>query len=173
MILFDDLFPIGQLQKPHGINGEISFLFTTDVFDREDIAYFVLQIDGIFVPFFIDEYRFKTNETALLKFDGVDSELQSRELSGLTVYLPKSLLGKVEDAEIELDYFVGFELIDKQAGRIGEVAEIDQTTENALFVVLKEDNEELLIPVGDDYILQIDHENKKICVELPEGLLML
>ena len=172
MILPDNLFPIGQLQKPHGINGEISFSFTTDVFDREDVSFFVLEIDGIFVPFFIDEYRFKTNETALLKFDGINSESQARELSGLTVYLPKTLLEKVEDDEIELDYFVGFDLIDKQAGRIGEIAEVDQTTENALFVIQRED-EELLIPVGDDYIREIDHENKKIHVELPEGLLDL
>ena len=172
MISSDNIFPIGQLQKPHGINGEISFSFTTDVFDREDVSFFVLEIDGIFVPFFIDEYRFKTNETALIKFDGINSESQARDLAGLTVYLPKTLLEKVEDNEIELDYFVGFELIDKQAGLIGEIAEVDQTTENALFVVLRDD-EELLIPVGDDYIREIDHENKKICVELPEGLLEL
>ena len=172
MILLDNLFPIGQLQKPHGINGEISFMFTTDVFDREDVSYIVLEIDGIFVPFFIDEYRFKTNETALLKFDGINSEPQARDLSGLTVYLPKSLLEKVEDTEIELDYFVGFDLIDKQAGLIGKIAEVDQTTENALFVIQRDD-EELLIPVGDNYIQNIDHEKKKILVELPEGLLEL
>jgi len=147
-------------------------MFTTDVFDREDVSYVVLEIDGIFVPFFIDEYRFKTTETALIKFDSINSEPQAKDLAGLTVYLPKTFLEKVEDNEIELDYFVGFDLIDKQAGLIGEITEVDQTTENALFVILR-DNEELLIPVGDDYIRDIDHEKKKILVELPEGLLDL
>ena len=51
-------------------------------------------------------------------------------------------------------------------------AEVDQTTENALFVIPKGDDE-LLIPVGESYIINIDHEKRIITVNLPEGLLDL
>jgi len=172
MILKEDLFPIGQINKPHGVNGEMVFSFTSDVFDTEDVPFFVVEIQGIFVPFFIEEYRFKSVESALIRLEDVNSDEKARAFSGLTVYLPKKYLEKVENAEIELDYFAGFTLIDELLGEIGVISEVDQTTENALFVIPTTDDE-LLIPVGDDYIHEIDHEQKKIFVKLPEGLLDL
>jgi len=172
MILKTDVFPIGQINKPHGVNGEMSFSFTSDIFDREDIPYFVFEMQGILVPFFLEEYRFKGSTTGLLKLDGVTTDEQARAFYGLTIYLPKKFLEKVEDAEIELDYFAGFSLVDAERGVLGVISEVDQTTENVLFVIPTEDDE-LLIPAGEEYIDEIDHEKKIIYVRLPEGLLDL
>ena len=57
----EDVYKIGRLGKPHGVKGEISFNFDDDIFDREDADYIILDIDGILVPFFIEEYRFKND----------------------------------------------------------------------------------------------------------------
>lgn len=173
MILKDEVFPIGQVIKPHGVNGEMSFNFTSDVFDTENIEFLIIEIQGILVPFFIEEYRFKSESTGLIKFEGVESDEQARVFSGLTLFVQKKYLDKVEDAEIELDYFAGFHLVDEIKGELGLITEVDQTTENALFVIDNGSDDELLIPVGDDYIREIDHENKRILVRLPEGLLEL
>lgn len=172
MISKTEVFPIGQINKPHGVNGEMSFSFTSDIFDREDVPYFVFEMQGILVPFFIDEYRFKGSTTGLLKLDGITTEEQARDFYGQTIYLPKKFLEKVEDAEIELDYFAGFTLIDAEKGVLGVISEVDQTTENVLFVIPTPDDE-LLIPAGEEYIEEIDHERKIIRVRLPEGLLDL
>jgi len=172
MISKNDVFPIGQITKPHGVNGEMSFSFTTDIFDREDIPYFIFDMQGILVPFFLDEYRFKGSTTGLLKLGGVTSDEQARGFAGLTIFLPKSYLEKVEDAEIELDYFAGFSLVDSEKGLLGVISEVDQTTDNVLFVIPTK-NDELLIPAGEEYIEEIDHEKKIIYVKLPEGLLDL
>lgn len=172
MILKTDVFPIGQITKPHGVNGEMSFTFSSDVFDREDVPFFVFEIQGILVPFFLDEYRFKGNTSGLLKLDGVETDEQARAFSGLTIYLEKKYLEKVEDAEIELDYFAGFTLVDVEKGLLGVISEVDQTTDNVLFVIPLEDDE-LLIPAGEEYIQAIDHDKKIITVKLPEGLLDL
>lgn len=172
MISLDELFPIGQINKPHGVNGELSFTFSSDVFDTEEIPYLIMEIEGIYVPFFIEEYRFKTNSTGLIKFEDINSEEAARDLIGLAIYVPKKYLHNVENEEIELSYFVGFMLCDLKAGEIGLVSEIDETTENALFVIERQD-EELLIPIGEDYITNIDHDHKIITLNLPEGLLDL
>ena len=58
MIKKDEVFKIGIFNKPHGVKGEISFTFTDDIFDRVECEYLVCLLDGIFVPFFIEEYRF-------------------------------------------------------------------------------------------------------------------
>ena len=168
----DALRGVAQVNKPHGVSGEMSFSFTSDIFDREDVPYFVFEIQGILVPFFLEEYRFKGSTTGLLKLDGVTSDERAREFYGLTIYLPKKFLEKVEDTEIELDYFAGFSLIDADKGLLGVISEVDQTTENVLFVI-PTTNDELLIPAGEEYIEKIDHDKKIIYVRLPEGLLDL
>jgi 16S rRNA processing protein RimM len=172
MISKAEVFPIGQIAKPHGVNGEMSFSFTSDIFDREEIPYFVFEIQGILVPFFLDDYRFKGSTTGLLKLDGITTEEQAREFYGLTIYLPKKFLEKVEHTEIEFDYFAGFTLVDAVKGSLGVIAEVDQTTDNVLFVIQTKDDE-LLIPAGEEYIENIDHDKKIIYVRLPEGLLDL
>ena len=70
MIKKDEVFKIGIFNKPHGVKGEISFTFTDDIFDRVECEYLVCLLDGIFVPFFIEEYRFRSNTTALVKLEG-------------------------------------------------------------------------------------------------------
>lgn len=172
MILKSSVFPIGQIIKPHGVNGEMSFSFTSDIFDKEEVPYFIFEIQGIMVPFFLEEYRFKGSTTGLLKLDGIKTDDRAREFAGLTIYLPKTFLEKVEDTEIELDYFAGFNLVDAEKGLIGVISEVDQTTDNVLFVIPTKDDE-LLIPAGEEYIEEIDHEKKIIYVRLPEGLLDL
>jgi len=170
MINKNEVFPIGKINKPHGINGEMSFTFTTDVFDTENAEFLIFEIEGIFVPFYIESYRFKTETTALLKLENIENEEQAREFNGLSIYLPVEFREKVSEEEITMDYFIGFKLQDKMQGEIGTVTAIDQATENVLFIVEKDLNE-ILIPATDDFILEIDHEEKIIYVEIPDGLL--
>lgn len=172
MILNEDLIPIGQIVKPHGIHGEMAFEFTSDVFDREKIPFFIFQLDGIFVPFRVAGYRLRSASTALLQLRGITTADKARSFNGLTIYVGSQYLETMDDEEVEVQYFEGFELVDLHHGSIGRVSEVDQTTENALFIIPKGDDE-LLIPVGDAYIVNIDHDKRIITVDLPEGLLEL
>ena len=74
MIRRDEVYKIGKLGKPHGVKGEITFAITDDVFDRVDAEYLVLDIDGILVPFYLEEYRFKNDENVLVKFEDIDTQ---------------------------------------------------------------------------------------------------
>lgn len=89
MIRDEEVYRIGRLGKPHGVAGEVTLRFDDDVFDRTDADYIVLGIDGILVPFFIEEYRFHGSETALVKFCGIDSQQRAAELTGCEVYFPE------------------------------------------------------------------------------------
>ena len=71
MIRRDEVYKIGKLGKPHGVKGEITFAITDDVFDRVDAEYLVLDIDGILVPFYLEEYRFKNDENVLSAIDPI------------------------------------------------------------------------------------------------------
>jgi 16S rRNA processing protein RimM len=172
MITQNEIFPIGKIIKPHGISGEMTFSYTSDVFENDDFTYFVIEIDGIFVPFFIAELRHKASDTAFLKLDGISNEKEVRQLTGKTLYASKRFLEKVKSEEITIDYFVGFQLIDAAHGTVGSITKVDSTTANTLLFV-QTASDELLIPFNEDFITDINHKKKIIYVSLPEGLLDL
>ncbi|KAA6309227.1 Ribosome maturation factor RimM, partial [termite gut metagenome] len=57
-------------------------------------------------------------------------------------------------------------------GTLGKITDIDTSTINTLFVVENEKGE-LLIPVCEEFIIEIDYENKRIRMNLPDGLVNL
>ena len=173
MIKKEEVYKIGLFNKPHGIHGELQFTFTDDIFDRVDCDYLICLLDGIFVPFFIEEYRFRSDSTALVKLEGIDTAERARKFTNVEVYFPVKHAEEAEDGELSWNFFVGFRMEDVRHGELGEVVEVDTTTVNTLFVVEQEDGEELLIPAQEEFIVEINQEKKLITVELPEGLLNL
>ena len=173
MIKKEEVYKIGLFNKPHGIHGELQFTFTDDIFDRVDCDYLICLLDGIFVPFFIEEYRFRSDYSALVKLEGIDTAERARMFTNVEVYFPVKHAEEAEDGELSWNFFVGFRMEDVRHGELGEVVEVDTTTVNTLFVVEQEDGEELLVPAQEEFIVEINQEKKLITVELPEGLLNL
>ncbi len=168
MIKNEEVYKIGRLGKSHGIKGEISFQFDDDVFDRVDADYLVLEIDGILVPFFMEEYRFRSDSLALVKFCNIDTQERASELTGCDVYFPRDLAD--EDDTPTLASLVGFDLIEASNNKkVGTIASIDDSTANILFEL--EDGR--LIPATDDLITDINTKDRTIKMEIPEGLLEL
>ncbi|MDD4609063.1 MAG: ribosome maturation factor RimM [Bacteroidaceae bacterium] len=171
MILEKELFKIGVFNKPHGVKGELVFTFTDDVFDRVDCNYLICLIDGIFVPFFVEHCRFRSETTALIQLEDVSSTDLARPFTNLAVFFPVKYLSKVEHkSDLSWDVFVGFTIVDESIGELGLVTDVDTSTVNTLFVI-DQDGEELLIPAQEEFILEMNMEEKSILVQLPEGLL--
>lgn len=171
MIRREELIKIGQFNKPHGVRGELSFTFTDDVFDRGESPYIVCCIDNIYAPFFIEEYRFKTGTTALIKLADVESDEAARDFTNLEVFYPKAYYVEDDEEATPDDYFIGFTINDITYGTLGEVTAIDDSTINVLFVVTTPDERELLIPIQEAFVRAIDEEGRIIHMDLPEGLL--
>ena len=173
MIRKEDVYHIGRLGKPHGVRGEISFRFTDDVFDRVDADYLLLEIDGILVPFFMEEYRFRSDELVLMKFEDIDTEDRARELTGCDVYFPREH-GEADEGRLTWSEIIGYQIIDAKSGKsLGTISRVDDSTMNVLFDVTKPDGDNLLVPAGEELIANIDKKARSITMNLPEGLLDL
>lgn len=169
MIRKEDCYKIGRLGKAHGVKGEVTFQFTDDVWDRAEAPYLFLRVEGLLVPFFLEEYRFRSDTTALLKFLDYDTANDVQMLVGCEVFFPHSLTPEAsDDDEYTWRYFTGFELFDEKAGLIGTIDFVDETTQNVLFQV-----GERYIPAAEDWITDINHKERTISITLPEGLLDL
>ena len=169
MIRKEEVYRIGTLNKPHGVKGELSFTFTDDIFDRVDADYLVLMMDGILVPFFIEEYRFRSDNVALIKLEGIDTAERARMFTNVEVYFPVKFMDDEEDIS-SWNFFNGFRVEDVNHGNLGEIVDVDDSTMNVLFVIDR-DGEEILLPAHEEFILDIDRENRVVKVEIPDGLL--
>ena len=167
MIKEDDVYKIGRIGKPHGIGGEVTLRFTDDVFDRVDADYLVLMVDGILVPFFIEEYRFRSDEVALVKFEDIDTMDRAAELTGCDVFFPRHL-ADIDNDVLTWSQIVGYDIVDVESGKvIGRIEAVDESTIN----VLLELADGTLIPAADEFIADIDHEARLLVMRLPDGLL--
>ncbi len=166
-----ETYKIGRIGKTHGVKGEVTLHFTDDVFDRVDADYVFVETEGIPVPFFFEEYRFRNEESAIVKFEGIDTADRAAELTGCDVYFPRELSDE-EDGELTWSEIVGFDIIqDGSRQTLGTVTSVDLTTINTLFELRTPDGKSLLIPANDDFITDIDRDARCIIMRLPEGLL--
>ncbi len=166
MLKKEDFVHFGKFLKPHGTKGEIGL--QGDSFTLgEDCDFVACDIDGILVPFFFEYCRTKNNDAMILKIERMNSAEEVRYLTNREVYIPREW---VEDSEnLSWNYFGGFKAVDKSLGSIGEIVTVDESTINTLFVI-DNNGEEILVPTQEEFIAGIDHENRIITFDLPEGL---
>ena len=166
MLKKNDFVYYGKFLKPHGTKGEIGL--QSDGFTLGDDCDFVAcDIDGILVPFFFETIN---NDTSIVKVERMESAEDVRFLTNRDAYIPKQWVEESE--ELTWSYFKGFKAIDTEMGELGEIIDVDDNTINTLFVIDGEDDE-ILIPAQEEFIVNIDHENKEIIFDLPEGLVSM
>ena len=176
MIKREELIAIGHYNKPHGVAGEISATIDVDLEVLQQLSCLVSDMDGIFVPFYVNSCRPKSSETFLLTIDGFNSEKEISRLVNRDIFaLKHEFQQETEDADADgypLDFFIGFDLQDSDGTRIGTITEVDEQTENAIFIISRDD-EEIMVPASDDLIVEFDLDKKLMVMDLPKGLLDL
>ena len=174
MIKLSEIAEIGRFNKPHGIKGEISVSVDGNI-DLEDVKCIIVRIDGIFVPFFLKSVRPKTADTSLITIEGIDSEEKAQELTNRDIYILRSDLpeeGTDEDGLYASD-LIGYEINDMTSGNIGVVEDINDSTQNILFIVRTPEGKELYIPVAEEFILSVDPDNETVRTDIPIEILTL
>lgn len=171
MILGKDIIEVGATQKPYGIKGEIVIRFKKPIFADVDAEYYFLEIEGIPVPFFVEDFTYSTDVSARVKFEDINDEVAAARYVNCPVFIPREWIKVHTDGETQLDwdYFIGFKVVDQRGKLLGVIEEVDDSTMNVLFIVKNEENEHL-IPAAEDFIEAVDEENRLIEMFLPEGL---
>lgn len=165
------LYKIGFISKTHGISGEVNFSFTDDSWDDVETDHIFLRIDGLAVPFFFEEYRFRNDTTAIVKFEDVNDEPAARTLVGCDVLLERSLQQHDED-EYTWSQFIDLNVINNGT-HLGVITGVDDSTENVLFNLLLENGTDVLVPAVEEWIDNIDWENNIIKMHIPDEIITL
>lgn len=173
MITEEQLTEIGRFNQPHGIKGEINAIIS-DPAEFDDLSCIVLDVDGIFVPFFISGVRQRGVQSYLITVDGIDNERKAMSIANKTIYALSEEIaddgGDDEDGFYAED-FIGYSISSNDGVLNGTITDIDDTTENVLFIVTADNGKTHLIPVAEELIAGINTDTRHITVELPSGLL--
>jgi 16S rRNA processing protein RimM len=161
---------LGTIAKTHGFRGHV--IVRLNRFSAEDILKMetvFIEIDGLPVPFFVEDFEERTSDTLLISLEDIHDEKQAKELTGSDLYLPKrNIISKEYPSQASV--LLGFQVIDNHAGEIGVISEIIDIEMNPLLRVVK-DRKEILVPFHPDFINRIDKKKKKIFIETPPGLI--
>lgn len=167
----EDCFYLGKIAKKFSFKGEVLVYLDTDEPELyENLESMFVECGKHLVPFFIENSSLHKNDFLRVRFEDVKNEEEADALLGNHVYLPLKMLPKLTGNKFYFHEVIGFEVEDKRLGIVGEIQSINDSSAQPLFEVLN-DGVEILIPMIDHFLVKIDRENKKVIMDLPEGLI--
>lgn len=161
-----DLTQVGYFSKTHGVKGHLILKMDKDFLEEDLKAVFVESSTGK-APYFVTEIK-STNNGLIIGLEEITAVEKAKSLIGKAVFIDSNL---IEEQEEDFDW-IGFELIDKHHGSLGNIT---GTSDNGQQVLLSIDynSKEILLPLVEDFIEKIDEEGKKLYFNAPEGLIDL
>ncbi|MCH5229947.1 MAG: 16S rRNA processing protein RimM [Muribaculaceae bacterium] len=175
MILREEIVDVGKFQKTHALKGELNMILEIDPDYFLQGNPLIVDMDGIYVPFFIESVRPKGSTSYLVKLAGIETEKEASCFVNKEINILKSDFKEISDEEgIIENFLIGYKIINKVTDTIvGEIIDIEDSTTNVLFVLENEKGEEVYIPMNEELIYTINDEDREIIMDLPEGLIDL
>jgi len=168
-----DCFYLGKIAKKFSFKGEVLVYLDTDEPEMyTELESMFVETNGHLVPFFIERSSIHREKFLRTKFEDMESEEEADTIVGKDVYLPLTMLPTLEGNKFYYHEVVGFDAIDQRLGNFGTVLRILDNGVQALFEVQK-DEAIILIPLIDEFIVEVNRENKSILFNTPEGLIDL
>ncbi|MEP7164806.1 MAG: 16S rRNA processing protein RimM [Ferruginibacter sp.] len=163
-------FKIGKFAASYGLMGELVLQHSlgkrTTLKGLE--AIYIEEAKDNFLPYFIEKTAIKSESETYIKLEGIDSKEVARKLTPKEAWLEENDFKKfaAKAAPIAL---LGFNMIEGDTD-LGEIIEVIEQPHQVLCTILYK-GKEALIPIHEASLVKLDKKNRKVFVELPEGLL--
>ena len=159
---------IGVIVKPHGLKGDVVLTVEPTVEAiLADVKSVFLNLNGSYVPYLVDSVAPLNKGKAKIKMTGLDDSNEANAYRGKYLFQLSSLLNFDKQFDLE-----GFKVVAANGEEIGVILSvIDSTAQTLLEVQRGED--EIYIPLVEEFILETDVGKKTLKMNLPEGMLDL
>lgn len=168
----EESFYIGYISKTRGLKGEVQLYFEFEDYDELDLDVIFVEVNKKLVPYFLETVKLQKNSTAYATFEDVDHIDKAQALVRRKMYLPNDKMPERDPDDFRYTDLVGFLVIDEEHGELGEITEVRELPQQFIATV-DMDGKELMFPLSEDLILDIDAEEEIIEVDLPDGLVDL
>jgi 16S rRNA processing protein RimM len=170
----EDCIELGYISKTQGARGEVrAILDVQDITSYQGIKLIYLSNkDAPLIPTLVTSFIPRDDKEAVLTFEGVGDKSAAEVFVGSSLFIPATFLPELPNDQLYYFEIEGFQVVDTQKGEIGIVDFVQEQNGNDLLVVNFQEKE-ILIPMHEDILLEVDKASKKVTVQLPEGLLEL
>lgn len=169
----NEMYYLGKVTRTFGYKGEIVlYLDVDDTNDYLELDSVIIETKKEMIPFIITAKSFKHNNTVVVRLEDVDNEESARQLVNCKLYLPLAFLPKLSGNNFYYHEVIGFKVIDANYGEIGNLEKVlDYPNQDLLMV--RQNFAEILIPINNDIIKNVDRSNREIHIQAPNGLIEL
>ena len=163
MITNEEVIAIGKITRTHGKRGEVQCLMENEYWDNADATFLILSINNILVPFRVLDWRGKGSDSLIFQLDHITDELEAQQLIGHHAYMLKFDISEEDEILPTWQSLLGYQVIDTDQGNLGTITDVDETTINTLITL----NNNQLIPLHEDFIIDIQQDQQQITICLP------
>lgn len=170
----EKLYNVGKIVNTHGIRGELKIISTTDFPELR----FAKGSQLIFVEGDSGRRETATVESArehkgmfIVRFKEWDNINQVEQYKGWAAKVDEEDLAELDEDEYYFHEIIGCAVMTVEGEKLGEIKEILTPGANHVWVVKRPKGKDVLIPVIDEVVKEVDVEEKRVIVELMEGLL--
>lgn len=167
-----EYYNIGKIINTHGIRGEVKVAVTTDFPTLRFKAGNRIFIDAHQsqpIPVVIKSAR-QQKGFLLLTFVDLEDINLIEKFKNCELMVTKAEQQPLEKGNYYYHEIIGLNVETQTGEKIGTISEITPTGANDVWVVKRPQQAELLLPVIEDVVKQVDLENNRVVVELMEGL---
>lgn len=167
----EDCFYLGKIVKKYSFKGELLIKLDSD--DPEiytEMESVFVEKNKSLIPFFIERSSLHKSELLRVKFEDINNDEDADALLKCDLYLPLEFLPKLTGNKFYYHEIIGYKVEDKSFGEVGIITGVNDSTSQALFEIDR-NGKEVLIPLIDDFIKNVDRENKILQLEVPKGLI--
>lgn len=170
----ESLLMVGKIVNTHGIRGELKVLLHTDFpevrFAPKSRLLIVHPENGTLTEVTVVSAR-PNKGMYVVKFAGFDNINEVEKYKGTDLKVPKEKTVELPENEYYFHEIIGCRVISDEDEDLGVIEEILRPGANDVWVVKMPSGNQLLLPVIDDVVLDVDVQNQLVKVHLMEGLL--
>lgn len=163
-------FKIGKIAATFGLEGQVILEHNlgkkTSLNGLENI--FIEEKKDSFLPYFIESAKIKNDKEVYLKLEGISAKENARIFVKKEVWLFENDFKKFASTSAPVS-FLGFTIVSEDV-ELGEIVEVIEQPHQLLCKILLKDKE-AFIPIHEDSLEKIDKKNRKLYMNLPDGLL--
>lgn len=165
-----DLLEVGKIVNTHGLRGEVKVVPWTDypeVFEDIETVYVKKKSD--YERLDIGGIKYQKNNL-IIRFAQLKDINEAEKYKNKVLYAEREALGELPEGVYYIADLIGLDVVKEDGEKVGVIADVFNTGSNDIYEVKRDGQKNLLLPVIDDVVLNIDIENKKVTVRMMEGL---
>ena len=166
------MYPLGKIAKTHGYGGTLVVVNNAGLGDLNPGTFLFVVIDGLHVPFRVEDFDLITNTSAHVQLGLVSCQEDAKKLVGCELFSEIAPRVQEDETEANFEQWTGFTVHDTKYGKAGIVQKIENYNGNIVMQLI-DGKKETLISIYPELVISSDNVAKTLYITAPDGYFLI